>query len=408
MPSSGLPAYIDHRQANLADIMFALSVNFLLYVVLIIVFYMLVRFYLEEETSATPVGYHAVAMEDQEIELLQSTEEMAQTGVAAVAGVSVIPSAATPTDTTSTTSASTTAGVGVGEEKKLSRSSSATFLNMNEFNEPEGTKQEVIQRLIFCAAGLIVSFSIWGLVQERMLTQTYGGDYFVYSYGLVFMNRLGGLLFSAYLIYHFRIDWQPAVLWEYSFPSVANMLSSWCQYEALAYVSFPVVMLAKACKMIPIMLMGKIMNNKRYEAYEYLSGAAVTFGIYLFLSSSEHLDFFENVVGNAENITGAMCGVILLIFFLVFDSFTGQWQTRIMIVFGATAYRLSKKAEGKPLLRWKDSSERSVDCDDGSVGWTSLPCQASHIIFYYCHNTVPCSGHVNDGAIVVEMSCEES
>jgi solute carrier family 35 (adenosine 3'-phospho 5'-phosphosulfate transporter), member B2 len=208
------------------------------------------------------------------------------------------------------------------------------------------------------------------------------------------------------------------------------------------------------------------MNNKSYEMYEYVSGAAVAFGIYLFLSSSEHLALFENVFGAPENITGATCGVVLLIFFLVFDSFTGQWQTRmfehnpslsplqmmlimnafsavfsfitlihqeelvaalgfvyyhpqmilhlivfcicstvgqlfifytvknfgavvfsiimsirilcsvllsclvynhpidelgvlgILIVFSATAYRLSKKAEGKPLLRWRDS-ERS-------------------------------------------------
>eukprot|EP01040_Poterioochromonas_malhamensis_P024575 gene24575-30434_t len=52
---------------NLADIMFDLSVNFLLYVVLIIVFYMLVRFYLEEDTSishATSEGYSLVSTED--------------------------------------------------------------------------------------------------------------------------------------------------------------------------------------------------------------------------------------------------------------------------------------------------------------------------------------------------------
>lgn len=30
-----------------------------------------------------------------------------------------------------------------------------------------------------------------------------------------------------------------APLYEYSFPSVSNMLSSWCQYEALSYVTFP-------------------------------------------------------------------------------------------------------------------------------------------------------------------------
>jgi ABC-type multidrug transport system permease subunit len=44
-------------QANLSDLLYTLSVNFLLYVVLIIVFYMLVRFYLDEETSSKDGGY---------------------------------------------------------------------------------------------------------------------------------------------------------------------------------------------------------------------------------------------------------------------------------------------------------------------------------------------------------------
>ena len=107
------------------------------------------------------------------------------------------------------------------------------------------------------------------------------------------------------------------------------MLSSWCQYEALKYVSFPMGTLAKAFKMVPVMLMGKFMNNKSYESYEYLSGAMVGVGLYLFLSSSEHLDLQQNVFGEPESVTGAACGVFLLLLFLLFDSFTGQWQTRM-------------------------------------------------------------------------------
>lgn len=182
---------------------------------------------------------------------------------------------------------------------------------------------------MFCALGLIISFCIWGLVQERILTQTYDGDFFEYSYGLVFMNRLGGLVLSMVLMHYFKVEWVSSALWEYSFPSVANMLSSWCQYEALKYVSFPVAVLAKAFKMVPVMLMGKFMNNKHYEPFEYLSGAMVGFGLYLFIDSSERIDFRQNVFGYPENIKGAMCGVVLLVLFLFFDSFTGQWQTRM-------------------------------------------------------------------------------
>ena len=186
-----------------------------------------------------------------------------------------------------------------------------------------------MQRLAYCAAGLVVSFCIWGLVQERILTQTYCGEFFEYSYGLVFMNRLGGLIFSSYLMYYFKVPWVQSALWEHSFPSVANMLSSWCQYEALKYVSFPTAMLAKAFKTLPVMLMGKFMHNKSHESYEYFSAIVVGFGLYLFMDSSEHIDFKENVFGDLENANGAICGVVLLLLYVFFDLFTGQWQTRM-------------------------------------------------------------------------------
>jgi adenosine 3'-phospho 5'-phosphosulfate transporter B2 len=286
-------------EANLGDIIYTLSVNFLLYVVLIIVFYMLVRFYLEEETHNRN-GYHAVPIEDsgdKEIELnviQESTEE----------------------DSNS-----------FDENSKPNLNSS--FLNLNGVVDYEGSKQEVIKRLIICALGLNISFGVWGLVQERILTRKYNDDFFEFSYGLVFVNRLGGLILSGFLMFYFKVEWESSVLWEYSFPSVANMLSSWCQYEALKYVSFPMVMLAKAFKMVPIMLMGKVLNNTTYESYEYLSGATVGFGLYLFLGSSEKIDLKQNVFGDPESVKGAMCGVVLLILFLFFDSFTGQWQTRM-------------------------------------------------------------------------------
>jgi adenosine 3'-phospho 5'-phosphosulfate transporter B2 len=325
---SPYPTY--RSNGNLADIIFALSVNFLLYVLLIIVFYMIVRFYLEEEvTTAYKDGYHLVSTDEVETHedagtsiLEEETQQQAQK-----LNKEVIVDSPPPKRTGSLEDKDLSPNVfRTASSEKPGRSS---FLHLHEWGEPEGTKQEVLQKLVICSLGLTVSFSIWGLVQERILTQTYDGEFFVYSYGLVFMNRLGGFLLSLVLMYYFQVEWFPSALWEYSFPSVTNMLSSWCQYEALKYVSFPMVMLGKAFKMVPIMLMGKFMNNKSFESYEYISGALVGFGLYLFLDSTEKLDLSTNVFGDPENIRGAMCGVVLLIFFLFFDSFTGQWQTRM-------------------------------------------------------------------------------
>jgi adenosine 3'-phospho 5'-phosphosulfate transporter B2 len=118
---------------------------------------------------------------------------------------------------------------------------------------------------------LNITFVTWGALQERMLTRRYPrhtGDYFTYSYALVFTNRFWTLIMSGILLLYLkpRLS-RTTVLYEYSFPSISNMLSSWCQYEALRYLSFPATTLFKSFKLAPVMLMGKILGNKtcKYE-----------------------------------------------------------------------------------------------------------------------------------------------
>ena len=280
---------------------------------MIIVFYLVVRFYLEEETSPREEGYAKVS----------TSEEVADDDNQGIEMASKDDDILDSDNTKDTNIAASPLS------PNRANNISVSFLNINEWGEPEGTKQEIIQRVCYCAAGLIITFGIWSIVQERMLTMPYDGDFFEYSYGLVFMNRLGGLLLSLYLMHYFKVEWVSSPLWEYSFPSVANMLSSWSQYEALKYVSFPTTMLAKAFKVVPVMLMGKFMHNKTYEPFEYTSAVLVGFGLYLFINSSEHISLDTNVFGDIKGVKGAECGVVLLILYLFFDSFTGQWQTRM-------------------------------------------------------------------------------
>ena len=52
-------------------------------------------------------------------------------------------------------------------------------------------------------------------------------------------------------------------------------------------------------------------------------------GITLFIVSTETMDFGFSSTGGPETWGGTLCGLMLLVFFLCFDSFTGQWQSRM-------------------------------------------------------------------------------
>jgi solute carrier family 35 (adenosine 3'-phospho 5'-phosphosulfate transporter), member B2 len=168
--------------------------------------------------------------------------------------------------------------------------------------------------------------------QERMLTRRYPrhtGEYFTYSYALVFTNRFWTLIMAGMLwMYLQPRRSQSVVIYEYSFPSISNMLSSWCQYEALRYVSFPATTLFKSFKLAPVMLMGKLLGNKSYPQYDYFVALMIGLGVAMFMTSTDDLkwEFTHDYMGTA---TSAWTGVMLLFLFLTFDSFTSQFQSRM-------------------------------------------------------------------------------
>merc|ERR1712088_569545 len=77
-----------------------------------------------------------------------------------------------------------------------------------------------------------------------------------------------------------------APLYKYSYCSFSNIMSSWCQYEALKFISFPTQVLAKASKIIPVMAMGWLISRKTYEKYEYVVAMLISSGMFLFLYGS--------------------------------------------------------------------------------------------------------------------------
>ena len=180
-------------------------------------------------------------------------------------------------------------------------------------------------RLAWCVCGLLVSYLVWGFLQERIMTQRYssahGGpaENFKNSLFLVFMNRILAFVVGGTWIALTAQPHHTAPLYKYSYSSFSNIMSSWCQYEALKFVSFPTQVLAKASKVIPVMLMGRVVSGKTFQFYEYVSAVLISVGVTMFLLTS------KDSVGHGGNMTTAS-GVILLVLYLIFDAFTANWQ----------------------------------------------------------------------------------
>ncbi|RZC34617.1 UAA domain containing protein [Asbolus verrucosus] len=172
---------------------------------------------------------------------------------------------------------------------------------------PQRTRWQETVLLLFHFFGLQISYLTWGVLQEKVMTQEYRSkngevEYFKDSQFLVFVNRILAFCMSGVYVFCQRQARYRCPLYKYVFCSFSNIMSSWCQYEALKYVSFPHQVLAKAAKTIPVMIMGKIVSKTKYEYYEYVTSVLLSIGMLLFMldvgndRSSSAVTTFSGVV----------------------------------------------------------------------------------------------------------------
>ncbi|KAL2470439.1 UDP-galactose/UDP-glucose transporter 5B [Abeliophyllum distichum] len=183
-------------------------------------------------------------------------------------------------------------------------------------------------KVVFAVTGIMSTLVIYGVLQEKIMRVPYGPkkEYFKYSLFLVFCNRIATSAVSAgVLLASGKALDAVAPLHKYFVISVSNILTTTCQYEALKYVSFPVQTLAKCAKMIPVMIWGTIIMQKKYNGRDYLLAFLVTLGCSLFILYPAAGDISPYSRGRESTVWG----VSLMLGYLGFDGFTSTFQDKL-------------------------------------------------------------------------------
>ncbi|XP_043698582.1 UDP-galactose/UDP-glucose transporter 5B-like [Telopea speciosissima] len=181
---------------------------------------------------------------------------------------------------------------------------------------------------VFAVIGIITTLVIYGVLQEKIMRVPYGAnkEFFKYSLFLVFCNRITTSAVSAGALLASKKALDPvAPIYKYCLISVSNILTTTCQYEALKYVSFPVQTLAKCAKMIPVMVWGTIIMQKRYKGQDYLLAVLVTLGCSIFILYPTAADISPYNRGRESTVWG----VSLMAGYLGFDGFTSTFQDKL-------------------------------------------------------------------------------
>jgi len=193
--------------------------------------------------------------------------------------------------------------------------------------------------LIFCAIGICTCYIYYGILQERYFSgeKRIGANFALVSQ--TFTNSLVALIWGRLAnIFTTTGDWGLSKK-SYKPSSKSSkqvlgldhpllMFTSFCYIAAMStsnysfqYVSYPVAVLAKSCKLIPTMVVSLIVERKRYSVQEWLAAACICGGIVLF-----NLSRTTSKSGMGDQSKDSSHGIFLLLVSLCFDGFLGSCQ----------------------------------------------------------------------------------
>ncbi|KAK4137303.1 solute carrier family 35 member B1 [Trichocladium antarcticum] len=206
---------------------------------------------------------------------------------------------------------------------------------------PVAKKEAGLATLVIDVAGIYASFLTWAYLQEKLTTTAYGpeGERFKFPVFLLTIQSLfafaGGKLFT--ILSTPRGQPVPAMI-----PSRAilpplllvaftNALAAPFGYAALAHIDYITFILAKSCKLLPVMFLHITVFRKRYPLYKYLVVAAVTCGVAVFTLHSGRRKTAASAASAHSGHTA--WGLLLLGINLLFDGLTNSTQDHIFAAF---------------------------------------------------------------------------
>ena len=133
-----------------------------------------------------------------------------------------------------------------------------------------------------------------------------------------------------------------ALLWQYFQCAVIITTAAPFGFAALAYISYPAMVLAKSCKLVPVMLMNVVLYRRKFAPYKYLVVALVTIGITSFMFFGKEKKGHKNSGGPGKAVSpwAQLIGMGYLLANLLLDGVVNSTQDQIFQTFKPTGQQM--------------------------------------------------------------------
>lgn len=213
-----------------------------------------------------------------------------------------------------------------------------------------------VVRLAVSICGVYMSFLVWGYLQERLSSTDYNitvpeENRLPYAAKWEFVIVLNfcmaftcALTVTPFVLYQNISSIGKRGILPSLMPSrdlapaaLSNCLASPFGYFSLRYINYPMLLLAKSSKLVPVMLCSYILNGKRYSISQIMSVALISFGVALFSSKKNPISFFSALITageskstteSSEDAMNTTIGLCLVSINLLMDGFTNARQDK--------------------------------------------------------------------------------
>mmetsp|Transcript_124062 Transcript_124062/g.185423 ORF Transcript_124062/g.185423 Transcript_124062/m.185423 type:complete len:323 (+) Transcript_124062:15-983(+) len=189
-------------------------------------------------------------------------------------------------------------------------------------------------KLLTFIGGIYTFYLLYAIAQEKITKTEYGeGERFTFTFFMLLIQcTIGGLTaFFCILFSQEKKNTTPQS--KFMIIAVLYLAAMFASNAALVYVPYPTQVLAKACKPIPVMLVGFLFLRKKYRVLEWLCVLLIVIGIALFLMK-------DKPVAHDVDQLHYWIGVGLLLLSLLCDGFTGPLQEKIFASSKPSALRM--------------------------------------------------------------------
>ncbi|ADM11341.1 UAA transporter protein [Encephalitozoon intestinalis ATCC 50506] len=187
--------------------------------------------------------------------------------------------------------------------------------------------------LMLHVVGIYAFFLVFGIYGEKLTTTTYHGRRYESVLFPLVLQSLGGIVIGRVMMSCKGVEGGlgRAILFHYAYLASLSLISAQLGFLSLRYISYPTLIIAKSCKLLPIALMNFLIYRRTLTRRKYFSLCLISISVLSF-------SYFDGKNSSGSRLS--LIGILVLTTSLLADGIINSTQDHIFRKFQASSFHM--------------------------------------------------------------------